>query len=130
MSFSPLSRWNGRAAAFTQWIGGIGIIIFVLSFMPLFGGSTSYLYNAEATGISKEQLRPRISDITRNMAITYLVLTAVGFLLLWAGPMDAFDAACHTGLFAKSLFHRYSPKIEHKKSPEPLTEFPRQTAPG
>ena len=82
--------------SFTQWIGGIGIIIFVLSFMPLFGGSTSYLYNAEATGISKEQLRPRISDITRNMAITYLVLTAVGFLLLWAGPMDAFDAACHT----------------------------------
>ena len=43
--------------SFTQWIGGIGIIIFVLSFMPLFGGTTSYLYNAEATGISKEQLR-------------------------------------------------------------------------
>lgn len=81
--------------SFTQWIGGIGIIIFVMSFLPLFGGSSSHLYNAEATGISKEQLRLRVSDITRNMSFTYLGLTAVGFLLLWAGPMNAFDAACH-----------------------------------
>lgn len=82
--------------SFTQWIGGIGIIIFVMSFLPLFGGGSSQFYNAEATGITKEQLRPRISDITRNMSITYLGLTVVGFLLFWAGPMDAFDAACHT----------------------------------
>lgn len=80
---------------FTQWIGGVGIIIFVMSFVPLFGGNSYHLYNAEATGISKEQLRPRISDITRKMFITYSGLTTIGFILLWIGPMDAFDAACH-----------------------------------
>lgn len=80
----------------TQWIGGIGIIIFVLSFMPVFGGVSSHFYDAEATGIAEDLFRPRIKEITKTMALTYIGLTAVGFLLLWAGPMDAFDGACHT----------------------------------
>lgn len=80
----------------TQWIGGIGIIIFVMSILPLFGGSALHFYNAEATGVSKDQLKMRISDSTRSMSITYIALTIVGFILLWAGPMDAFDAACHS----------------------------------
>ncbi|NLX81805.1 MAG: TrkH family potassium uptake protein [Proteiniphilum sp.] len=80
----------------TQWIGGIGIIIFVMSILPLFGGSAIHFYNAEATGVSKDQFKMRITDSTRNMSITYLAFTVVGFLLLWAGPMDAFDAACHS----------------------------------
>lgn len=81
--------------SFTQWIGGIGIIIFVLSFMPIFGGTSGQFYDAEATGIAEELFRPRISEITKQMAFTYLGLTIVGFLFLLAGPMDAFDAACH-----------------------------------
>lgn len=80
----------------TQWIGGIGIIIFVMSILPLFGGSAMHFYNAEATGVSKDQLKMRITDSTRSMSITYITFTIVGFLLLWAGPMDAFDAACHS----------------------------------
>lgn len=82
--------------SFTQWIGGIGIIIFVLSFMPIFGGLSGQFYEAEATGIAEDQFRPRISEITKQMAFTYLGLTILGFFLLWAGPMNAFDAACHT----------------------------------
>ena len=82
--------------SFTQWIGGIGIIIFVMSFVPVFGGNSGQFFDAEATGISEDMVRPRISVITTNMALTYLGLTLVGFFFLWAGPMDAFDAACHT----------------------------------
>ena len=81
--------------SFTQWIGGIGIIIFVLSFMPIFGGLSSQFFEAEATGIAEDKFRPRISEITKQMALTYLGLTILGFFFLWAGPMDAFDAACH-----------------------------------
>lgn len=80
----------------TQWIGGIGIIIFVMSILPLFGGSAMHFYNAEATGVSKDQLKMRIKDSTRSMSITYITFTIAGFFLLWAGPMDAFDAACHS----------------------------------
>ena len=82
--------------SFTQWIGGIGIIIFVLSFMPIFGGISSQFYEAEATGIAEDLFRPRIREITKQMSLTYLGLTILGFFFLWAGPMDAFDAACHT----------------------------------
>ena len=82
--------------SFTQWIGGFGIIIFVMSFMPVFGGNSGQFFDAEATGIAEDQMRPRINEITKNMALTYLVLTIVGFFFLLAGPMDAFDAACHT----------------------------------
>lgn len=82
--------------SFTQWIGGVGIIIFVMSFLPIFGGGSGQLFDAEATGISEDIFRPRISDITRNMSLTYIALTLIGFILLWLGPMDAFDAACHT----------------------------------
>ncbi|MEA4918421.1 TrkH family potassium uptake protein [Proteiniphilum sp.] len=82
--------------SFTQWIGGIGIIIFVLSFMPIFGGTSTQFYEAEATGIAEDQFNTRISEITKQMAFTYLGLTIIGFFFLWAGPMDAFDAACHT----------------------------------
>lgn len=81
--------------SFMQWIGGIGILIFVMSFIPFFGSSSSFLYKAEATGISEEQFKIRTSDIVRKMAITYIGVTLVGFLLLWAGPMNIFDAACH-----------------------------------
>ncbi len=108
----------------TQWIGGIGVIIFVMSFVPLFGGASAVvqLYDAEATGISEYLFRPKIRDITRNMSITYVILTIIGFLLLWIGPMDAFDAACHTfsgistgGFSTKqaSIAYFHSPYIEY-----------------
>ncbi len=82
--------------SFTQWIGGIGIIIFAMSMMPIFGGGISgQFFDAEATGIAVEQVRPRVKEVARNMFLTYLSLTLVGFFFLLAGPMDAFDAACH-----------------------------------
>ena len=82
--------------SFTQWIGGIGIIIFVISFIPVFGGMSGQFYDAEATGIAEDTFRPRIKEVSKTMSLTYLILTITGFLFLWAGPMDAFDAACHT----------------------------------
>ncbi|MBK5194434.1 MAG: hypothetical protein JJE08_00145 [Proteiniphilum sp.] len=66
--------------SFTQWIGGFGIIIFVMSFMPVFGGNSGQFFDAEATGIAEDQMRPRINEVTKNMALTYLALTIIGFL--------------------------------------------------
>lgn len=82
--------------SFTQWMGGIGIIIFAMSLMPIFGGGISgHFFDAEATGIAVDQVRPRVKEVARNMFFIYFALTLAGFLLLWAGPMEAFDAACH-----------------------------------
>lgn len=82
--------------SFTQWIGGIGIIIFVISFIPVFGGLSGQFYDAEATGIAEDMFRPKIKEVAKTMALTYLTLTLIGFILLWVGPMNAFEAACHS----------------------------------
>ena len=81
----------------TQWVGGIGIVVFVMAFLPLFGGSAIQLFDAEVTGFKQnQQITPRISKIAKLIAMTYLGFTIVGFFLLWMGPMNAFDAVCHT----------------------------------
>lgn len=108
--------------SFTQWIGGIGILIFAMSFMPFFGSGSSFLYKAEVTGISEEQFRIRSKDIVKKMSFTYIVITIIGFVLLSAGPMNYFDAACHAlssvstgGLSTKqaSISHYYSAYTEY-----------------
>lgn len=81
----------------TQWIGGIGIVVFVMAFLPLFGGSAIQLFDAEVTGfMQNHQITPRISKIAKLISSTYLGITIIGFFLLWAGSMNAFDAVCHT----------------------------------
>ena len=81
----------------TQWVGGIGIVVFVMAFLPLFGGGAIQLFDAEVTGIMQnQQITPRISKIAKLISLTYLSFTIVGFFLLWMGPMNAFDAICHT----------------------------------
>lgn len=81
----------------TQWVGGIGIVVFVMAFLPLFGGRAIQLFDAEMTGfMQNQQITPRISKIAKLISLTYLGFTVIGFLLLWLGPMSAFDAICHT----------------------------------
>ncbi len=81
----------------TQWVGGIGIVVFVMAFLPLFGGSAIQLFDAEVTGfMQNQQIAPRISKIAKLISMTYLGFTVIGFFLLCLGPMNAFDAICHT----------------------------------
>lgn len=79
----------------TQWIGGIGIVVFALALLPMIGGNASFLYDAETTGISHERFQPRVTQVAKRIWIIYIGLTAFIFLLLWAGPMNGFDAVCH-----------------------------------
>ena len=82
--------------AMTQWIGGMGIILFTLAVIPMLnqkGGIA--LFNAEVTGITHERLRPRVSQTAKDLWIIYIGLTALLTVLLYAGPMDWFDAMCH-----------------------------------
>jgi trk system potassium uptake protein TrkH len=78
-----------------QWLGGMGIIIFSLALFPLIGGEASQLFDAEATGLTKDKFRPRVTQMAKRLWGIYLVLTVVLAVLLWIGPMDTFDAICH-----------------------------------
>lgn len=82
--------------AMTQWIGGMGIILFTLAVIPMLnqkGGIA--LFNAEVTGITHERLRPRVSQTAKDLWLIYIGLTALLTILLMLGPMDWFDAVCH-----------------------------------
>ena len=80
----------------TQWLGGMGIILFTLAVLPMLnykGGIA--LFNAEVTGITHERMRPRVSQTAKDLWIIYITLSAIMAALLWQ-PMGWFDAVCHT----------------------------------
>lgn len=82
--------------ALTQWIGGVGIIIFVLVLMPMVGGSVSALYETETRGVVKERLKPKTIQVATRLIISYVVLTTICALALFGGPMSFFDSICHS----------------------------------
>lgn len=83
--------------AFTQWIGGLGIILFMLAVLPeLNKPSGISMFNAEATGITHDKIHPRIRQTALSIWGVYALLTVVSILLLWAGPMNLFDSVCQT----------------------------------
>lgn len=106
----------------TQWIGGIGIIVFALAIIPILGGNASVLYDAEATGIVHERFQPRVTQIAKHLWVIYIIITVTLTLLLWVGPMNLFDSICHamssvaTGGFStkqNSIAYWDSPYIQY-----------------
>lgn len=82
--------------ALTQWIGGLGIILFTLTFIPTLNNSGSLMmFHAEATGITHDKLGARIAKTAKRLWGLYTVLTILLIAMLWAGPMDLFDSVCH-----------------------------------
>lgn len=79
-----------------QWIGGMGIILFTLAVIPMLNHSGGMqMFNAEVTGITRDKLRPRISQTAKGLWLVYIVLTIILVGLLWLGPMNFFDSVCH-----------------------------------
>ncbi len=81
--------------ALTQWLGGMGIIMFTLSFMKSFGIGGMQLFSAEVPGVTHERVSSRIQHVARNIWLIYLSLTALAVLLLLLGGMPLFDSVCH-----------------------------------
>lgn len=95
----------------TQWMGGLGMIVFVLAFLPLIAsGGSSQLYEEEVTGIAPDKFRPRIGQIAKRLWGIYCIFTLLLYFLLVMGPMDSFDAWCHA--FTTMSTGGYSTKQE------------------
>jgi trk system potassium uptake protein TrkH len=78
-----------------QWLGGIGIVVFSLALLPLLGGGASQLFDAEASGLTHDKFRPRVTQMAKRLFGIYLLFTILAIGLLWFGPMNLFDAVCH-----------------------------------
>ena len=78
--------------SFTHWIGGMGVLVFLLAIIPLSGGSNINLMRAESPGPSVGKLVPKIRYTARLLYIIYIVLTVTQMVLLLLGKMPLFDA--------------------------------------
>ena len=81
---------------FSNWLGGMGVVIAGIAVLPLVGIGGMSLYQAEFSGARSEKLRSRILETARALWKIYFGLTVALYLALrWAG-MGQFDALCHS----------------------------------
>ena len=78
--------------SFTQWSGGMGVLVFLLAIVPMSGGSHINLMRAESPGPSVGKLVPKVKYTARILYGIYLALTVLEIILLLAGGMPVFDA--------------------------------------
>lgn len=78
--------------SFTHWLGGMGVIVFLIALFPLFGGSNLYLIKAESPGPSVSKLVPRVKSTAKILYSIYISLTLIEIVFLLIGKMNLFDA--------------------------------------
>ena len=78
--------------SFTHWIGGMGVLVFLLAIIPLSGASHINLMRAESPGPSVGKLVPKLRYTARILYIIYFAFTALELILLLLGRMPFFDA--------------------------------------
>lgn len=90
-----LSHANIFFRSFSHWIGGMGVLVFILAILPMTGGSTMNLLKAESPGPSVGKLVPKMQQTAFILYAIYFVMTIIVFLLLVFGGMPVFEALCH-----------------------------------
>lgn len=80
--------------SFSQWIGGMGVLVFVLMVMPMQNDSSMHLVRAEVPGPTAGKLVPRMQTTTRILYSIYTGMTVILFFLLQIGEMPVFDSVC------------------------------------
>lgn len=79
--------------SFTHWIGGMGVLVFILSVLPFTsGGHHMSLMKAESPGPSVSKLAPKVQSTAKILYEIYLVMTVIEIILLLIGKMPLFDA--------------------------------------
>ncbi|MDH3253949.1 MAG: TrkH family potassium uptake protein [Acidobacteriota bacterium] len=82
--------------SFSQWLGGMGIVVLFVALLPELGPGARFLYKLEVPGPSAEALQPRIRDTALVLWKIYLALTALETLFLMLAGLDLYDALTHT----------------------------------
>jgi trk system potassium uptake protein TrkH len=81
--------------AMTQWIGGLGIVLFLIALLPALNDSGGIMmFNAEITGMTHDKLHPRIKQTAMSLWMVYSGLTLLLIIMLLCGGMSLFDSVC------------------------------------
>ena len=78
--------------SFTHWIGGMGVLVFIMAFLPLSGARNMYIMKAESPGPEVSKLVPKVRTTAKWLYSVYIALTVLLFVLLLFGDMTPFEA--------------------------------------
>ena len=107
--------------SFTHWVGGMGVLVFMLAVLPMTGGSSMNLMKAESPGPSVGKLVPKIRHTAFLLYAIYGIMTVILVLLLLMFGMPLFDSLCTAfgtagtggfGILNSSMGH-YSPLLQN-----------------
>ncbi len=82
--------------SFSQWMGGMGIIVLFIAILPQFAVAGRQMFFAEAPGPTEDKITPRIRHTASAVWTIYLVITLVEIILLKLAGMPLFDACCNS----------------------------------
>ena len=80
--------------SFTHWIGGMGVLVFVLAIVPLTGGYHMNIMKAESPGPSVSRLVPKVQSTAKILYMIYFGMTILEMVLLLIARMPLFDTIC------------------------------------
>lgn len=78
--------------SFSHWIGGMGVLVFMLALLPMAGASSMYLMRAESPGPSVGKLVPKVRSTAKILYAIYLLMTVVEMVLLMLAGCPVFDS--------------------------------------
>lgn len=81
--------------SFTHWIGGMGVLVFVLAISSLSGGNSLHLIRAESTGPDPGKLVPKIRQTAKILYLIYIAMTILEVILLLFGGLSLYDSLIH-----------------------------------
>ena len=78
--------------SFTHWIGGMGVLVFIMAFLPLSGGQNMHIMRAESPGPEVSKLVPRVKNTAIILYLIYFIMTVVQLIVYLFADMSLFDA--------------------------------------
>ncbi|MBR5515009.1 MAG: TrkH family potassium uptake protein [Clostridia bacterium] len=82
--------------SFTHWVGGMGILVFVVALLPGVSDRSIHILKAEMPGPIMGKLVPKLKDTAKLLYLIYIILTVLEIILLLCGGMSVFDSLVHS----------------------------------
>ena len=82
--------------SFTHWVGGMGVLVFVMAIVSNMTDRSIHIMRAEMPGPVVGKLVPRGRDTAKILYMIYIVMTLLQIVMLWVGDMNLFDSIIHT----------------------------------
>lgn len=91
-----MSHGNLFWRSFTHWIGGMGVLVFIMAIVPSATDRSIHIMKAEVPGPIMGKLVPRVKQTARILYLIYVAMTVLEFIMLLCGGMSVFESAVHT----------------------------------